>query len=168
MTKVLFKPLPLDSPALFPVNIFERIPDNHPFHLISDVVDKSDISNIMAEYKGGSTTDFTPKMMLKVLFYSYLSTIYSCRKIAKALDENSYLMWISGNSTPSFGTINNCRGQRNKHHIHDLFAEAVKMLQASQVLSLDIEYMDGTKIASAANKYTLVWKSITFYKIDHK
>ena len=51
------------------------------------------------------------------------------------------------------------------------------MLQASQVLSLDIEYMDGTKIASAVNNYTLVWrgsvenngwKSITFYKIDHK
>ena len=77
-------------------------------------------------------------------------------------------MWISGNSTPDFGTINNCRGQRIKHHIHDLFAEVVKRLQALQVLSLDIEYMDGTKIASAANNYILVGESITFYKIDHK
>ena len=31
------------------------------------------------------------------------------------------------------------------------------MLQALQVLSLDIEYMDGIKIASAVNNYTLVW-----------
>ena len=158
MAKALFKPLPLNSPELFPVNIFERIPENHPVHLISDVVDRLDISNIMAEYKGGGTTAFAPKMMLKVLFYSYLSNVYSCRKIAKALNENIYFMWISGNSTPDFRTINNFRGQKLKHHIHDLFAEVVKMLQELQVLSLDIQYIDGTKIESVANKYTFVWR----------
>jgi transposase len=158
MAKALFKPLPLNSPELFPVNIFDRIPENHPVHLISDVVDRLDISNIMAEYKGGGTTAFAPKMMLKVLFYSYLSNIYSCRKIAKALNENIYFMWISGNSVPDFRTINNFRGQKLKHHIHDLFAEVVKMLQELQVLSLDIQYIDGTKIESAANKYTFVWR----------
>lgn len=158
MAKVLFKPLPLQSPELFPVNIFERIPEGHPVHLISDVVDKLDISNIIAEYKGGGTTAFAPRMMLKVLFYSYLSNVYSCRKIAKFLNENIYFMWISGNSTPDFRTINNFRGQKLKHHIHDLFAEVVKMLQELQVLSLDIQYIDGTKIESAANKYTFVWR----------
>jgi transposase len=158
MAKALFKPLPLNSPELFPVNIFDRIPENHPVHLINDVVDKLDISKIIAEYKGGGTTAFAPRMMLKVLFYSYLSNIYSCRKIAKALHENIYFMWISGNSTPDFRTINNFRGQKLKHHIHDLFAEVVKMLQELQVLSLDIQYIDGTKIESAANKYTFVWR----------
>jgi transposase len=158
MAKALFKPLPLNSPELFPVNIFERIPENHPVRLINDVVDKLDISKIMAEYKGGGTTAFAPRMMLKVLFYSYLSNVYSCRKIAKALNENIYFMWISGNSTPDFRTINNFRGQKLKHHIHDLFAEVVKMLQELQVLSLDIQYIDGTKIESAANKYTFVWR----------
>lgn len=158
MAKALFKPLPLNSPELFPVNIFERIPENHPVHLINDVVDKLDISKIIAEYKGGGTTSFSPRMMLKVLFYSYLSNIYSCRKIAKALNENIHFMWISGNSTPDFRTINNFRGQKLKYHIHDLFAEVVKMLQELQVLSLDIQYIDGTKIESAANKYTFVWR----------
>jgi transposase len=88
-------------------------------------------------------------MMLKVLFYSYLSNIYSCRKIAKALNEKRnaariHFMWISGNSTPDFRTINNFRRQKLKHHIHDLFAEVVKMLQELQVLSLDIQHIDGT------------------------
>ena len=54
------------------------------------------------------------------------------------------MRWISGNSTPDFRTINNFRGQKLKHHIHDLFAEVVKMLQELQVLSLDIQYIDGT------------------------
>jgi hypothetical protein len=38
------------------------------------------------------------------------------------------------------------------------------MLQQLQVLSLDIQYIDGTKIESVANKYTLFgvvrWKKI--------
>lgn len=68
------------------------------------------------------------------------------------------MRWISGNSTPDFRTINNFRGQKLKHHIHDLFAEVVKMLRELQVLSLDIQYIDGTKIESSANKYTFVWR----------
>jgi transposase len=163
MAKPLFKALPLASPELFPENIFDRIPEHHPVRLISDVVDKLDISAITAEYKGGGTTAFAPSMMLKVLFYSYLSNIYSCRKIAKALDEKRnaariHFMWVSGNSTPDFRTINNFRGQKLKGHIHALFAEVVKMLQELQVLSLDIQYIDGTKIESASNKYTFVWR----------
>jgi transposase len=158
MANPLFKALPLTSPELFPVNIFDRIPEQHPVRLISDVVDKLDISAITAEYKGGGTTAFSPRMMLKVLFYSYLSNIYSCRKIDKALNENIYFMWISGNSTPDFRTINNFRGQKLKGHIHTLFAEVVKMLQELQVLSLDIQYIDGTKIESVSNKYTFVWR----------
>lgn len=68
------------------------------------------------------------------------------------------MRWISGNSTPDFRTINNFRGQKLKHHIHDLFAEVVKMLQELQVLTLDIQHIDGTKIESSANKYTFVWR----------
>jgi hypothetical protein len=68
------------------------------------------------------------------------------------------MWWISGNSTPDFRTINNFRGQKLKHHIPDLFAEVVKMLQQLQVLNIDIQYIDGTKIESVANKYTFVWR----------
>lgn len=156
MAKALFKPLPLQSPKLLPINIFEKIPGDHPIHLISDVVDTLGISNIIAEYKGGGTTAFVPIIILKVLFYSYLSNVYSCRKIAKALNKNIYFMWISGNSMPDFRTINNFRGQKLKPHIHDLFAEMLKTLQELQVLTLDIQHIDGTKTESMANKYTFV------------
>ena len=68
-------------------------------------------------------------MLLKVLFYSYLFNIYSCRKIEKALQENIYFMWLSGNSTPDFRTINLFRGKRLKGENQNLFAEIVRMLQ---------------------------------------
>lgn len=96
--------------------------------------------------------------MIKVLFYSYLSNIYSCRKIAKALEENIHFMFISGNSRPNFRTINDFRGKILKESIKTLFAEVVKMLVEMGYVSLDVQYIDGTKIEARSNKYTFVWR----------
>jgi len=97
-------------------------------------------------------------MMIKLLFFSYLSNVYSCRKIERALHENIHFMWLSGCSTPDFRTINYFRGKRLQDEIHKLFAEVVRILQELNYVSLDIQYIDGTKIEAAANKYTFVWR----------
>ena len=114
MAKASFKSGKGNSPELFPVNIFDKISENHPVRLVDWVVDQLDISELMKTYKGGGCSAYHPRMMLKVLFYSYLSNVYSCRKIAKALEENIHFMYISNNSTPDFRTINDFRGKRLK------------------------------------------------------
>jgi len=156
--KAVFKSEPGKSPELFPINIFDKIPSNHPVRLVSRVVDGLDISKIMSKYKGGGTSSYHPRLMLKVLFYSYLSNVYSCRKIEKALQENIYFMWISGQSVPDFRTINYFRGHRLKGEIQSLFASVVKMLHELEYVSLEKQYIDGTKIESVSNRYTFVWK----------
>ena len=163
--KVIFKSQSINTPELFPINIFDKIPENHPVRLVDQVVNSLDINTILKKYKGGGTSAYHPRMMLKVLFYSYLSNTYSCRKIAKALTENIHFMFISGNSTPDFRTINDFRGKILKENIKDLFAEVVKMLVEMKYISLDIQYIDGTKIEAKSNKYTFVWRgSIEKYK----
>ena len=165
MAKVVFKNQTGNCPELFPVNIFDKIPENHPVRLIDAVVNSLDISDILKKYKGGGTSAYHPRMMIKVLFYSYLSNIYSCRKIAKALNENIHFMFISGNSTPDFRTINDFRGKILKGSIKTLFAEVVKMLVEMGYVSLDVQYIDGTKIEAKSNKYTFVWRgSVEKYK----
>lgn len=161
MKTIIFKSLTSSQVVLFPENIGDRIPANHPVRLVDKVVDELDLSSIINNYKGGGTSSFHPRMMIKVLFYSYLSNVYSCRKIEKALQENIYFMWLSGNSTPDFRTINYFRGKRLKKQIQHLFAEVVKLLQELDFVSLDMQYIDGTKIESAANRYTFVWRKST-------
>lgn len=153
-----FKALPSKSLSLFPEDIFAKIPQQHPVRLVDEVVDSLDIDFIIKQYKGGGTSSFHPRMMLKVLFYAYLNNIYSCRKIEKALHENIYFMWLSGNSMPDYRTINYFRGKRLKDHIQQLFAQVVQLLQELQYVSLGVQYIDGTKIESAAGRYTFVWK----------
>ena len=156
--KAVFKSEPGKQPELFPVNIFEMIPDNHPVRLVNHVVDQLDISRIISRYKGGGTSSYHPRMMLKILFYSYFSNVYSCRKMEKALQENIHFMWLSGQSTPDFRTINYFRGHRLKDEVDSLFTSIVKMLVELGHVSLQKQYIDGTKIESVANRYTFVWK----------
>jgi transposase len=165
MAKLTFKNQTGNSPELFPINIFDKIPQNHPVRLIDSVVNNLDISDLINMYLGGGCSAYHPRMMIKVLFYSYLSNVYSCRKIAKALTENIHFMYISGNSTPDFRTINEFRGKILKDKIKDLFAEVVKMLVELGYISLDVQYIDGTKIEAKSNKYTFVWRgSVEKYK----
>ncbi|WP_454985652.1 transposase [Capnocytophaga gingivalis] len=57
------------------------------------------INHILKHYKIGGAPAYHHRVMIKILFYSYLSNIYSRRKIAKALNENIHFMYIAVNST---------------------------------------------------------------------
>ena len=127
MAKIVFKELTSNQNVLFPVSLSEKIAPNHPVRVVNSVVDALDISCLLWAYKGGGTSSYHPRMMLKVLFYAYLNNIYSCRKIEKALQENIHFMWLSGNSTPDFRTINDFRGKRLKEHIKSLFSSAARI-----------------------------------------
>ncbi|WP_434059852.1 IS1182 family transposase, partial [Myroides marinus] len=155
---IMFKTESLKSPSLFPEDILSNIAENHPVRLISEVVDKLDIKDILCQYKGGGTTSYHPRMMIKVLFYAYFNNIYSSRKIERALEENIHFIWLSGYSKPDHRTINNFRSLRLKDQIQQLFSDVVRLLQEMQYISLKVQYIDGTKIESASNRYTFVWR----------
>ena len=48
-----------------------------------------------------------------------------------------------------------------KYEINEVFTQLVVMLADKGYISLDVEYIDGTKIESKANKYTFVWRKST-------
>ena len=43
----------------------------------------------------------------------------------------------------------------------DIFTQVVQMLVDAKFVSLEVQYIDGTKIEANANKYTFVWKKAT-------
>ena len=96
-----------------------------------------------------------------------MNNVYSCRKTAKCLDENINYMWLSGGQYPSFSTINRFRSERLKNHINQLFSQVVLMLVDMGQISLDVSYIDGTKLESVANKYSFVWRKSVEKNKDH-
>lgn len=165
MKQINFKPYHQGQSELFPSRLDEFIPENAPVRLVSQVVDELDIDHIIKSYKVGGCKGYHPRMLLKVLFYSYLSNVFSCRKMEQALTESIAYMWLSGKQFPKHSCINDFRSKRLKKHIHQLFTQVVLILVDLGYVSLDVQYVDGTKIESKANRYSFVWrKSVEKYK----
>jgi len=158
MKKVIFKDCSQGQICLFPASLDEKIPQDSPVRMINQIVDNLDIGKVFDTYKGGGTSSYHPRMMLKVVLFACLNNIYSCRKIENALQDRISFMWLSGNRTPDHNTINRFRSFRLKDTIHEIFTQVVLILVEMGHLSLEAVYVDGTKLESRANRYTFVWR----------
>jgi len=158
MSKIVFKQYNQGQVCMFPMSLDEKISLDAPVRLVNQVVDNLDISKVMDTYKGGGTSSYHPRMMLKLVLYAYLNNVYSCRKIEKQNLENIHYMWLTNMQTPDHNTINNFRSKNLKDTINAIFTQVVLMLVDMGHLSLDVVYVDGTKIESRANRYTFVWR----------
>ena len=158
MAKVVYKYYSPNDNLLFPPCIGDFLPKSHQARVVSAIIDKLDISEIESDYKGGGTSSYNPRMLLKVIVYAYLNNVYSGRQMEKLLVENVAYMWLSGMQYPDFRTINIFRSKRLAGRFDKIFTQIVQLLNEEGFVSLKVQYIDGTKIESVANKYTFVWK----------
>lgn len=164
-TAPVFKDYSQGQILLLPRDLDEEIEPNHLVRVVNRVVEKMDLSHLYAQYRGGGTSSYHPKMLLKVLLYAYTQQLYSSRKIAKALRENIHFMWLSGNSHPDFHTLNRFRGEVVKETLQEIFAALLVLLEEGGYIQLEHYFVDGTKLEANANKYSFVWaKSTRRYK----
>lgn len=158
MAKVVFKKDKSKQLMLLPPDIGSFIPENHIVRVVNKVIEELKLSPLFDTYKGGGTSSYSPRMMLKVITYGYIEKIYTSRKIAKAMRENLNFMWLSGMSTPDFTTINNFRSKRLKESVDDIFGSVIELLINGGYLKAENIFIDGTKIEANANKYSYIWK----------
>lgn len=148
-----------DQTLLFPQRIDRDIPKDDPVRILKSVIESLDLSGFKKLYHERGRSPYHPKMMLMVILYSYMNNVYSCRKIEKLLYRDIYYIWLSGYQKPDFATINRFRN-RVKNEIGHIFTLLVLILVKKGFVTLEVEYLDGTKIESKANKYTFVWRKI--------
>ena len=134
--------------------------ENDPVRVVDIVIDELKLDNFQKLYKKSGRCPYHPKMMLKVIIYGYMNNLYSCRKIESALKLDIHFIWLAGYEQPDHNTINRFRNLI-KEEINEVFTQLVLLLSAKGYISLDVEYIDGTKIESKANKYTFVWRKTT-------
>lgn len=158
---MLFKPYSVHQPVLLPENLSELIPAGHVVRVVQAFVEGLEMEMFRQHYKGGGRSSYHPKMMLAVLLYAYLEGIYSSRKIAKALRENIYFLWLSGRNQPDFRTVNRFRGELMPKLIEPVFGQLMEVLVEGGYVSLESYYLDGSKIQANARRGSAVWAKNT-------
>lgn len=159
-TKLHFRDYNPKQMILFPQRLDKDIAENDPVRVVDTVIDSLRLDNFKKLYKERGRSPYHPKMMLKVIIYGYMNNLYSCRKIETALKRDIHFIWLAGYEQPDFNTINRFRN-RVKVEINEVFTQLVIVLAEKGFITLDVEYIDGTKIESKANKYTFVWRKST-------
>jgi transposase len=155
--KPVFKHYDQSQPSLLPPSYEDLIPENHPVRTVNEIIERIDITELKKTYKGGGTSSYHPRMLLKVIVYGYLRNIYSSRKIEQAAGENIHFMWLAGSARPDHNTIADFRSKRLKKNLQKIFNQVVLLLAEEGVLSLQEVTLDGTKLEANANRYTFVW-----------
>lgn len=149
-----FKPYNQNQPMLLPPNVKDCLPSDHICFAINDVVDNLDISGIEQTYSENGSPAYNPKMLIKIMFFSYTRGIRSSRKIEELATENIVYRYLSANQKPDHGTINLFR-KSHLLNLENIFAQIVRLCDGLKIIDPTDISIDGSIFkASASRKAT--------------
>lgn len=155
--KVVFKSYCQNQQFLLPKNIDDFVTKGHIARLVSRIIDSMEVQHVIDTYKGGGTSSYNPRMLLKSWILGFVYRIYSCRLLAKSMRENLPFIWIAGNQQPDFRTLNNFR-LRLKDEIKKVFKEIVIYGIQNEIIEGKDVFVDHTKNEANSNKHKIVWR----------
>ncbi len=142
-----FRPYHPEQSLLLPPSPQDWLPENHLAYFISEVVESVDLSGFYARYEGDGRRNcpFDPRMMVKILLYSYATGTFSSRKIARRLHEDVALRVLAAENFPAHRTIAEFR-ERHLAEFEPLCVDLVRIARQAGLARLGIVAVDGTKV----------------------
>ena len=135
------------------------IPDDDPVRLLNAFVEELELSDLYQSYGKIKSSQVTPRQMFKIVIYAAMNRIYSCRDIETACKRDINFMYLlEGKPAPDHATIARFLSLHFSQCSKKTLAEVTEMLYNLGEISGIHIFIDGTKIESAANRYTFVWK----------
>ena len=151
--------IPVFYQIKLPLDLEISIPSDDPVRLVSAFVEEMDLSELYKTYGRIRKNQATPRQMLKLVIYAAMNRIYSSRDIRKACKRDINFMYLlEGMPAPDHATIARFISLHFSACAKVLLAQMSDLLYLLGEISGKTIFIDGTKIESAANKYTFVWK----------
>lgn len=142
-----------------PINIEYAIPSNDSVRLLSQVVERMDLSDLYMTYSSVKENQFSPRKLLKITLYAYMNGIYSSRDMEKACRRDiNFMFLLEGSKVPDHSTFARFRSLHFAPCAKRIMSEMSNFLYDIRELSGETIFIDGTKIEANANKYTFVWE----------
>ena len=151
------KPINRSQGLLRPVIVEELVGPEHKVRAIWDLTGQLDLSGFSQgirsrQGKAGSPA-WDPRLLLSVWLYSYSEQVSSAREIARLMEYEPGLMWLSGLGEVNYHTLSDFRVEHEKE-LKELLAELLGLLSKEGVVKLELVAHDGTKIRAQAGADT--------------
>lgn len=133
------------------VSLRECLPPDHLARFVVDMIAQLDLDCIYTRYGTRGGEAYAPEIMLGLLFYGYVTGVFSSRKIEKATYESVPFRYIAGNLHPDHDTINEFR-KTFLPEIQELFVQILLLAHTADVIKLGNISLDGSKVHADASK----------------
>lgn len=145
---------------MLPFSVGMKIPEEDPVRQASAQLEELDYTQLYRAYSpNGRKSAVEPRILFEVLVYGYMNKLYSSRDIEEACRKRIDFMWLlDGEPAPDHSTISRFRSGRAREAIEGLFYQYVRRLEEQGETNHEAVFVDGTKLESAAGRYTFVWK----------
>ena len=142
-----------------PLDIEKNIPSDDPVRLLSAFVEGMELLDLYNTYGKIKKDQVSPRQLLKIVIYAGMNRIYSSRDIEKSCRRDINFMYLlEGKPSPDHATIARFISLHLSQCSSNILAEVSNILYELGEISGKHIFIDGTKIESAANRYTFVWK----------
>ena len=142
-----------------PLDIEISIPSDDPVRLLNAFVEGMNLSDLYSTYDRIRKNQASPRQMLKIVIYASMNRIYSSRDIETSCRRDINFMYLlDGAPVPDHSTIARFISMHLSQCSKQIMSQVGTILLELGEISGENIFVDGTKIESAANKYTFVWK----------
>jgi len=153
------RPLSRDRTWLFPPNLEELIPVDHPARFVAAFVGELDRVawaklEIAPEGDPLGGPSYDPRALLCIWLYGFMTGVRSSRKLEGACRDQVPFLWLTGWEHPDHNTL--WRFYRaHRERMQELFKRTVRTAVRMGLVDLAMQAVDGTRIAgNAARKRT--------------
>ena len=148
----MYRPYDQSQQYLLPPSLQDFVNEDHPAHVINDLVDQMDLSVLEARYGKMGQPAYHPRLMLKVILYGFTVGIFSSRKLQRACQENLAFKFLAGMETPVFRTFIEFR-QRHLEDMQGVFVQTARLARELGLARLGAVALDGSKVDANTSKH---------------
>jgi transposase len=148
-----YRPVDRDQPFLFPPDMREWLPADHPVHLVIAAVERMDTSAFHAGRRtgGAGAAGYDPDMLATVLVWAYAHEVTSSRRIEELCRTDVAFRLICGGNLPDHSTVARFRGAFEEA-VGEFFGAVLVLCARLGMGRLGTVALDGMKIAAHASK----------------
>lgn len=148
-----FKAVDRRQMLLRPVNVEELIEEDHPARAIWAFTERMDWSGFCAQVRAvegvAGRAAWDPRLLASLWMYAYSRGIGSAREVARRCGYDPAFQWLTGLQEVNYHTLADFR-VGHASALDELFTQALGLLSAEGLVTLERVMHDGTKIQACA------------------
>ena len=142
------------------------LPDDDPVYTLKKVMEELDFTGLLAQYSEKGRTGYNPIMMYAVVTYANMRGVRAVDRIVELCERDLAFIWLTKGQKPRRDAFYDFKGKKLTGDIlDDLNYQFLRLLKKEGLVTLEVLYIDGTKIEANANRYTFVWRGTINYHL---